>query len=137
VYIQPRISTPLVGRESAIEVRVDAANLYGIEVRLRFDSLKIRPLDTAVIVGEVFLPPAGVPVSNTIKLGEGLITFIATRKNPAPPWAGNGSVFAFRFKPIDPGNSLLEFERTQLAAPDATLIPHESINGEIRPIHNP
>lgn len=137
VYVQPRISTPSVGRESTLEVRVDASNLYGIDVRLRFDPLKIRPLDTEVSVGEVFSPPAGVAITKTIELGQGSITFIATRVYPALPWTGNGSVFTFRFKPIDSGNSLLEFDRTKLVTPNGTDIPHESINGEIRPINNP
>ncbi len=111
----------------------NVVDLYGAEVRLRYDPLILQPLDTnpnqdaiQVEPGPFFPPDKGFVLANSVDEEHGTITFATTLLNPAPPSTGQGVLFKATFQVLRPNESTLNIEHAKLVAHNLETIPNQT-----------
>lgn len=126
-------------QEAVVTVAIDsAANLYGLELHLKFDSTVIQVVDSDNALSGVQMHPGDIfdvsqsfLVVNQVDQDSGEITYAITLLAPAPPETGDGSLITFKLHAIDIGNSALELVNVIMASPDGEAVPFNSIDGQV------
>jgi hypothetical protein len=120
--------------QMTIEVVIsDVADLYGAEVRLRYDPLILQPVDTdpnqqsvQVEPGSFLSPEQSFVVANQVDETHGTIAYAVTMLNPAPPATGQGVLLRIPFNVLRPNESNLNVEHVKLVAHSLETIPVQS-----------
>ncbi len=81
----------------------DAQEVYGIDVRARFDPAVIEIVDTDPAAEGVQMLPGDFPqpdflVRNTVDNAAGTLMYVATQVNPTPPANGKGPILSIQFR---------------------------------------
>jgi hypothetical protein len=137
VYLQP----VLLQDERRMLVNLMAADvidLYGVDVQLRYDPGQLQVEDAnprlegiQVAPGPLLAADERFVVTNKVDATAGLITFVATLLNPAPPVSGQGVLATIAFRVLGNGPYSVRVVRAQLVSSNLTTIPVISENLEL------
>ncbi len=129
VYLQP---VPLQDeRQLVVNLMVaDVVDLYGVDVQLRYDPSQLQVEDAnprlegiQIAPGPLLAADERFVVTNKVDVTAGLITFVATLLNPAPPVSGQGVLATIAFHVVGNGPYSVEIVRAQLVSSSLTTIP--------------
>lgn len=129
VYLQP---VPLQdGRQLVANLMVaDVVDLYGVDIQLRYDPNQLRVEDANPRLDGIQIAPGPLlaaderfVVTNKVDVTAGLITFIATLLNPAPPVSGQGVLATIAFHVLGNGPYTVEIAHAQLVSSSLVTIP--------------
>ncbi|MBC8254180.1 MAG: hypothetical protein H8E35_09125, partial [Ardenticatenia bacterium] len=91
-------------------VVADVVDLYGAEVQLRYDPVQLEVQDANPRLDGVQIAPGAFlaagdrfVVSNKVDVEAGLINFVVTLLNPAPPVSGTGVLATVAFRIVGSG----------------------------------
>ena len=126
------------GQVSAINIVLEnAADVYGIDVRAKFDPALIEIVDAdpaqdgIQMTPGTFLKPDFV-VRNTGDNGAGTLQYVVTQVNPTQPATGNGVVLTLNVRGKTPGQSELKIDSVQMADRRGQSLAVQPQNGIIR-----
>ncbi len=109
------------------------ADLYGADVQLHFDPSQLQVEDAnprlegiQIAPGPLLAADERFVVTNKVDTSAGLITFVVTLLNPAPPVDGEGVLATVAFRILGSGPYSIEVTRAQLVSSSLTTIPVES-----------
>jgi hypothetical protein len=133
VRCQPVAVGGPVGHNLAIDLYIEnASDLYGVDLRLTFDTsvAQVVDMDTGTAGVQIqplsgFLAPDYV-VRRVADNSMGTIWYAVTQTNPRPPAAGSGAVARVTFSAVAPGIFNMPFTSFQLADRNGTVIPATS-----------
>ncbi len=139
---QPSVRKPYASLASDAErfdLRVENVNgMYGIDVRLTFDTAEVRIVDAdperpgiQIEPGPLFAGSSYFPAKNRVQIDEktgiGTVEFVAALLNPAEPIAGSGVAATILFEPVDAASTVastaLTIEDALLADPRGRVLP--------------
>ena len=132
VYLQP---VPLQDERRLVVTLIvaDVTDLYGADVQLRYDPSKLQVEDAnprlegiQIAPGPFLAADERFIVTNKVDATAGLITFVVTLLNPAPPVSGEGVLATIAFRILGDGPYAVEIVRTQLVSASLTTIPAAS-----------
>jgi hypothetical protein len=128
VYLQP----VLLQDERRVLVNLmvaDVVDLYGVDVQLRYDPSQLQVEDAnprlegiQIAPGPLLAADERFVVTNKVDATAGLITFVATLLNPAPPVSGQGVLATIAFRILGNGPYSVEIVRAQLVSSNLTTI---------------
>ena len=137
-----------VGETVTINLYVqDVVDLYGVDVRLSFDSEVLQVVDAAPATDGVqitpldtFLKPDFVARKKACNSADpsdpecaagGLVWYAATQVNPSQPVSGSGPLAALTFRRIKAGDAVLKVNGHELVTRTGTVIPSQTLDGVI------
>ena len=129
MYLEP---VPLQDeRQLVVNLMVaDVVDLYGVDVQLRYDPSQLQVEDAnprlegiQIAPGPLLAADERFVVTNRVDATAGLITFVATLLNPAPPVSGQGVLATIAFHVLGNGSHSVEIVRAQLVSSSLTTIP--------------
>lgn len=129
VHLQP---VPLQDEKQLIVnlIVADVIDLYGVDVQLRYDPSQLQVEDANPRLEGVQIAPGPLlaaeerfVVTNKVDATAGLITFVATLLNPAPPVSGQGVLATIAFHILGNGPYAVEITRAQLISSSLATIP--------------
>lgn len=129
VYLQPVLLQD--ERQMLVNLMVaDVVDLYGVDVQLRYDPSQLQVDDAnprlegiQIAPGPLLAADERFVVTNRVDVAAGLITFVATLLNPAPPVSGQGVLATIAFRVLGNGPYSVEIVRAQLVSSSLTTIP--------------
>jgi hypothetical protein len=108
----------------------NVADLYGAEIQLRYDPAQLQVEDANSRLEGVQIAPGPFlaaqdrfVVTNRVDTQSGLITFVVTLLNPAPPVSGSGVLATIAFKVVGGGSGPVEVTKAQLVSSDMKPLP--------------
>jgi hypothetical protein len=111
-------------------VVADVVDLYGAEVQLRYDPVQLEVQDANPRLEGVQIAPGTFlaaedrfVVSNRVDVEAGLIKFVVTLLNPAPPVSGTGVLATVAFRIVGSGPLSVEVAKAQLVSSDLLALP--------------
>jgi hypothetical protein len=128
-----------------VEVHLaDVADLYGVEVKLRYDPTQLEAQDAyphlegvQIFPGPFLAAEKHFVVTNVVDTESGLIHFAVTLLNPAPPASGEGVLATIAFGVAGGGPFSVEVVKAQLVSPGLDTLPVTTedlrLNGEAWP----
>ena len=132
---------PRPGQEGADVVTVDirienATRLYGVEVHLAFDPVRLQVQDAdpdteGVQIQKGDFPSPDFVVQNQADNDEGTIDYAVTQMAPREAVDGSGVLATVTVKGRDKGPSSLTFVGATLANPDGQEIPSQTVDGQV------
>jgi hypothetical protein len=135
VYIDPASDVGSMDVFTSSVQISDASDLYGVELRLSFDSsiLQVIDVDTTaagIQVSSGDCPQADFSVLNVVDNAGGTIDYVVSQLNPTPGCSG-GQTLEIEFQCSGIGTSPLIFTQTILADSAGQAINFENTNGSI------
>ncbi len=121
--------------EVPVEIR-DVANLYAVDVEIRFDPAVVQVQDANPDAEGVqpalgmFLD-AGLTLFNTVDNEAGIVRFVMTQVNPSEAKSGSGIVLVLYIQGVSEGVSDLEVSTFDLSTRGGEAIPVEPVSGTI------
>lgn len=126
------------GQAATVNVLLEnAAEVYGIDMRARFDPAFIEIVDADPAQDGIqmtpgsFLKPDFV-VRNTVDNGAGTLQYVVTQVNPTQPATGSGVVLTLNVRGKTSGQSELKFDSVQMADRRGQSLAVQPQNGVIR-----
>lgn len=128
-----------------VEVHLaDVVDLYGVEVKLRYDPTQLEAQDAyphlegvQIFPGPFLAAEKHFVVTNVVDTESGLIHFAVTLLNPAPPVSGEGVLATIAFGVSGAGPFSVEVVKAQLVSPGLDTLPVTTeglrLNGEAWP----
>lgn len=114
-------------------VAMNVADLYGAEVKLRYDPTDLTVQDAdpdregvQIIGGQLLSVDQGFVVANQADNEAGTVTYAITLLNPAPPIDGTGTLATVTFEKLKAGPVVIEFEKAKLVASTLQAIPSQA-----------
>jgi hypothetical protein len=115
-------------------VAENVTEMYGAEVRLKYDPAKLAVQDfdaqqqgVQIEAGNFLPTEKGFVVANQANETEGTIVYALTLLNPAPAVNGTGILARVRFNVLQPGPATIDVEKAKLVAVDLQTIPSEAM----------
>jgi len=131
VYVQP-VEAP-AGQLAVDVIAENVTDMYGAEVRLKYDPTKLAVADVnanqegiQIAPGSLLSPDSGFIVANDVNEAEGSIVFAMTLLNPAPAVSGSGPLARVTMNVLQEGSSTIDIERAKLVAHDLQTIPSQT-----------
>jgi hypothetical protein len=118
-------------KQLVVDVIVDnVTDLYGAEIQLNYDPAQLQVQDanprlegTQIAPGPFLAVEDRFVVTNRVDAADGLVTFVVTLLNPAPPASGHGVLATVAFKTVGGGPYSLKVTRAQLVSSALVSIP--------------
>jgi len=137
IHLEPEYHELDAGDTIDVKVIVeDVENLFGVDIRLRFDPELLEMVDATpgdgivkAVAGEFPFPD--FLVKNQGNNRDGTMWYAATQLAPREAASGTGTVMTMRFKGIAPGTSAIEFYDVSLVNADGVGISIEESDSEI------
>jgi hypothetical protein len=134
--------TNATGQQFTVAVKIeDVTNLYGFDIKFRWNTTFLDYVSHSVRVPKDTYPDGVlwnpiIPVMNEVNTTAGTYWIAYTSRYPAPSFNGTGAVFTMTFRvkyhPVQyTANIELELYSTDLAASDASSIPHTTQHGTV------
>lgn len=107
----------------------DVTDLFGLDVRMRFDPTYAQVIDADPNVAGVQIQPLSGFLSPDFVVRRiadndvGLIRYAATQVAPSPPATGSGAVARIDLQGIRPGTDTILFPQVELVRNDGSAIP--------------
>lgn len=127
------------GQNDAVEVRVEnVQDLYGLDIRLRFDPSVVEVVDEDPATEGVQVRPGDLLhpdliVRNVADNAEGTIWFALTQLNPSEAVSGSGTAFVVTFRGKRAGfGSPLSITYQKMASREGAVISASAQDGEVR-----
>jgi hypothetical protein len=123
------ISTPYTTNTTFDLYVEDAIDLYGVDLRLSFNTSLAQVVDDDGGAAGVQITPlsgfvaAGYVVKRVADNTAGTIWYAATQLNPTAPVTGSGAVARITLHPLASGTFTMTFTNAQLARQDGSFIP--------------
>jgi hypothetical protein len=110
------------GSEMLLEIKVaDATELYGAELELAFDPLRLQVQDVdpnragvQVAQGDLFDADSAYVVENSVDNAKGLVRYAVTLLRPAEPVSGQGVLLRLRFKAQGSPKTIIDLKSLSL-----------------------
>ena len=106
------------------------ADLYGADLQLRFDPTRLRVRDENLRLAGIQIAPGPLlafdnrfVIKNMVDGKSGLINFVFTLLNPAPPIDSEGVLITITFEIVGTGPFSVEVVKAQLVSPQAEALP--------------
>lgn len=142
----PLVSTVPVGGTFTVTLYVeDVQGLYGVDVRLSFDTAILQVVDAAPATAGIQIAPLntflqpdfvvrrkacnGVDPTDADCTGPGLVWYAATQVSPSEAVSGSGPLAAVTFRRIQPGDTVLKVIHHELVTRQGGSIPSETRDG--------
>lgn len=139
VLLDPPAVTIGQGDTATISVRLEnAQNVYGIDVRLRFDPAVIDVLDADAGKEGVQIAPGEFPYPDFIVLNaadnvSGTIKYASVQLNPRAPATGAGVIFSFQVRGKAAGRqTTLSVEALEMADRNGVSLPAQKQDGAVQ-----
>ena len=133
----PAALTVAAGQTQTVSVLLEnAADVYGIDVRLSFDPVLIEVVDADAARDGVQMTPGVLPQPDFVALNAadnaaGALRYAVTQVNPTPPAGGNGVVFTFQVRGRASGVSPLRVVLVELANRSGELLSVTTRDGAV------
>ncbi|MFQ5855701.1 MAG: LysM peptidoglycan-binding domain-containing protein [Anaerolineae bacterium] len=141
VALDPSSAAVSVGETVVMNIRVqDVNNLFGADVRLKYDSAVIEVVDANTLVPGIQISSGDFPdtsggrgfvAQNTVNPSEGTIGYAMTLLSPAQPVSGSGTLASITFRGKASGSSNVGFTSVLLSDANANQIPTTKSDGTI------
>jgi hypothetical protein len=139
VHFDPSSTAILIGEREQVDLVIKNANqLYGFEVRIRFDPDVVQVVDqdqespgAQIAPGDFYNVNQGFLVVNKADNDVGEIIFAFTLLAPAVPLNGDGILLSIEIQGIKEGTNPLELVSMILANKDGESLPLSTSDGEI------
>lgn len=139
IHLTPDPALVGAGQTVAVEVRVEnVQDLYGLDIRLRFDPLVVEVVDADPATEGVQVRPGDLlhpdlVVRNIADNTEGTIWFALTQLNPSEAVTGSGTAFVIVFRGKRAGLGCpLEFTYQKMATREGQVHSASTQDGEVR-----
>jgi hypothetical protein len=134
--------TNATGQQFTVAIKiVDVVNLYGFDIKFRWNTTFLDYVSHSVHVPKDTYPDGVlwnpiIPIEDEVNPPAGTYWIAYTSRYPAPSFNGSGTVFTMTFRvkyhPAEyTANIKLELYSTDLAASDASSIPHTTQDGTV------
>lgn len=115
----------------------DAVDVYGIDVRARFDPALVEIVDADTSKAGVQVAPGAFPQPDFVALNEvdnasGTLRYVITQVNPTPPASGSGTLFSIQVRGKAGGDSTIRIELVEMSNRSGELLPVQTADGAIR-----
>ncbi|MEM2522838.1 MAG: cohesin domain-containing protein [Candidatus Bathyarchaeia archaeon] len=135
IHVEPSMISLPIGSNFVIKVKVvNVTNLYGLDIKLRWDPSILSYVSHVVKIprdnypdGILYAPV--LRVKDVVDKNAGTYQVAYASMSPAPPFSGDGTVFEMTFTVIGQGKCILEIYSSKLSNNEAKLIPHTVQNG--------
>ena len=135
-------STNATGQQFTVTIKiVDVTNLYGFDIKFRWNTTFLDYVSHSIRVPRDTYPDGVlwnpiIPITDEVNTTAGTYWIAYTSRWPAPSFNGTGAVFTITFRvkyhPVQyTANIELELYSTDLAASDASSIPHTTQHGTV------
>jgi LysM repeat protein len=141
IFLAPGNATIAAGETVNVDIRIqDADNLFGADVRLKFDPDIIEVVDANTLIPGIqitsgdfpdFSEGKGFVAQNTVDADEGSIGYAMSLLSPAEPVSGSGRLASITFRGQSSGTTDISFTTVLLSNTKANQIPSERIGGSI------
>lgn len=137
VHLEPAYIQINAGETIDIEVIIqDIEDLYGVDIRIRFDPELLEMVDATPGDGIVMAVAGEFPfpdfqVKNQGSNRDGTIWYAATQLSPREAASGTGTVMTMQFKGLAAGISAIELYEVDLVDSGGIGIPKETSDGEV------
>lgn len=140
VSISPATATVDVNQTVSVDIKVDTVtNLYGVDVRLTFDTTKLEAQDgdgnsangISVAPGAFLNAAQGFLAQNEISNTTGQVKYVFALMAPAPAVSGSGVVARITFKAKAAGAAAITLNSVTLSNDQAQPIAATLMNGSI------
>lgn len=134
---EPAALTVAAGQTQTVSVLLEnAADVYGIDVRLSFDPALIEVVDADAARDGVQMTPGALPQPDFVALNAadnaaGALRYAVTQVNPTPPAGGSGVVFTFQVRGRASGVSPLRVVLVELANRSGELLSVMTRDGAV------
>ena len=108
----------------------DVTDLYGAELQLKYNPAQLQVEDanqrldgTQIAPGPFLAAEDRFVVTNKVDVDAGMVTFVVTLLNPAPPVSGSGVLGTVAFRIVGGGPPVVEVTKAQLVSSSMVSIP--------------
>ena len=123
VVVSPANQSIPQGSTTSVDLRIEGvSNLYGADVRLRFDPMVLQVVDDDPIRPGTQIQPGDFPdtsqgyvVLNSADNSTGEVNYAMTLLNPSPPVSGSGVLARITFQGVSQGSSSVDFVNVLLS----------------------
>jgi LysM repeat protein len=135
--LQPIAQELNVGDLGNIQIMIDnVTNLYGVDIRLQFDSTIIQiqdadPTKEGVQIQQGTFPFPDFVGDNSVDNSTGDIKYIVLQTEPTPPANGNGLIATITFQTIALGQTNVTLSSVSLSDPDGQVISATIQSGQV------
>lgn len=136
LWFNPVSTEVKVGEEASIQLMAfDVGNLYGVDLKIGFDSTVLGVVDDAAGSSGVQILPGDCPSPDFVLINQtdnstGTIEYAATSLSPSVPCPG-GVILNISFTGLTEGKSNLYFTQSIIADSNGLPIAHSDQNAEI------
>jgi len=139
LYVSPASiidTSKTIGSRFSVDIKVEnISNSFGYEFKLRYDPKVLNA--TGSRAGTFFPTYFSPPWTNQTDYLKGIVWISITRASGDQPCFGSGTYITIDFKVTGLGETTLNLYSDILGNPEATAIPHDTVDGYFRNIATP